>query len=106
MRLTRKQRSMFSYHLQAWHAHRLGQVELRRRDCGPPAPLHPIRKYKGGPFATQRIQMAGNNRDLDRGFYKVWYFGEERIVVDRAMTLKRARQLIAKRLTQADHTTQ
>lgn len=66
-----------------------------RANCAKPAPLHPIRRYKGGPYGTQRIQMVSKRKDCDLGYYKIWYFGPEgRRVIDRAMSVKRARAII------------
>lgn len=74
--------------------------------------IHPIRWMKNG-YGTQRIQMPKEGYSIkcgaphytqwvpgiQRGYVKIWYqFADGRRVVDRALTVKRAREIIKGRL--------
>jgi hypothetical protein len=54
------------------------------------------RKYDKHGYAIQRVNLGAprshyDNYILERGYYKIWH---QRLVIDRALTKKRAEQII------------
>ena len=60
--------------------------------------LHPIR-WVNNYYGTQRIVIPGGGQCSPFGYVKIWYNDPKgRRVVDRALTVKRAKDMIRKRM--------